>query len=91
MGIPYIHYRIDDLALLDILTLRERYIVERRIGLHGKPQCFREIGEQLGICGSYVHDIEFIALCKMRIPYVMHKYGKRKVEHIANTKRRVVK
>ena len=91
MGIPHVSYTIDDMKLLDILTSRERYIVERRIGIHGKPQCFREIGEQIGICGAYAHDIEIIALCKMRIPYVINKYGKRKVELIANIKRRVNK
>lgn len=91
MGIPYIKYKIDDIKLLDVLTTRQRFIIERRIGLHGNPQSFREIGEQLGICGAYAQDIEIIALCKMRHPHVINKYGKRKVECIANTKRRVSK
>ena len=38
--------------------MRERRIVELRFGLHGQPQSLEEIGRQLGLTRTRVHQLE---------------------------------
>jgi RNA polymerase sigma factor (sigma-70 family) len=53
-------------ALLGSLNERERTILRARYGLDGPEQSLRQIGEQMGLSGERVRQIEDRALGKLR-------------------------
>jgi RNA polymerase primary sigma factor len=53
-------------ALLSSLNQRERMILRARYGLGGEEQSLRDIGEQIGLSGERVRQIENRALGKLR-------------------------
>jgi RNA polymerase sigma factor (sigma-70 family) len=54
-------------ALLSSLNDRERMILRARYGLDGPERSLREIGEQIGLSGERVRQIENRALGKLRV------------------------
>lgn len=56
--------RVD--VLLDILTLRERKIIELRNGIRGREHSLKEIGKQLGLTRERVRQIEKKAEQKLK-------------------------
>jgi RNA polymerase sigma factor (sigma-70 family) len=53
-------------ALLGSLNERERMILRARYGLDGPEQSLRDLGEQIGVSGERVRQIEQRALGKLR-------------------------
>jgi RNA polymerase sigma factor (sigma-70 family) len=53
-------------ALLGSLNHRERMILRARYGLDGPEQSLRDLGEQIGMSGERVRQIEQRALGKLR-------------------------
>jgi RNA polymerase sigma factor (sigma-70 family) len=53
-------------SLLEILTERERYVIERRYGLDGRCAALAEIGQEIGVTSERVRQIQISALRKLR-------------------------
>ncbi len=54
-------------GLLDVLTFREKIIISQRFGLaDGEPKTLEEIGKKLGITRERIHQLQNIALSKLR-------------------------
>jgi RNA polymerase sigma factor (sigma-70 family) len=53
-------------ALMGSLNDRERMILRARYGLDGREQSLRDLGEQIGVSGERVRQIEQRALGKLR-------------------------
>jgi RNA polymerase primary sigma factor len=53
-------------SLLEILTERERYVIERRYGLDCRCATLAEIGQEIGVTRERVRQIQISALRKLR-------------------------
>lgn len=53
-------------ALLGLLPLRERDVVERRLGFNGEEETYREIGKTMGVTTERVRQIEAKAIRRLR-------------------------
>lgn len=56
-------------SLLDTLTVKERYVIERRFGLHdkGNGETFTEIGQNMNLSNERIRQIEAKAFRKLRM------------------------
>jgi len=62
---------------LNMLSPRERKVIELRFGLDGKkPRTLEEVGEELGLTRERVRQLETQALEKLRNPIRLHKLGR---------------
>ncbi len=62
---------------LNMLSPRERKVIELRYGLDGKkPRTLEEVGEELGLTRERVRQLETQALEKLRNPVRLHKLGR---------------
>ncbi len=62
---------------LNMLSPRERKVIELRYGLDGKkPRTLEEVGQELGLTRERVRQLETQAIDKLRNPIRLHKLGR---------------
>ena len=59
---------IPDEAMLKTLSYRERTILRMRFGLDGPAKTLQEVGNDLGVTGTRIREIEAMAMRKLQQP-----------------------